>query len=292
GVQSFFEPSRRAVNRSGDAAQLDRQLALAAGYFPGALSADLMSGLPFQTGGILLEDIERLLACKPAHVSLYSLIVEPETALGRRVAESGAAALSLPAGDEADSLWITGRDALEKAGFSQYEVSNFALPGRACIHNIRYWRLENWLGAGPAASGTVIDDNTGTGRRYSYPADIKAYLEACRGPSGRRPGSARVEELSKADLVKESLLMGFRYRGGPAHDLFRRRFGLGVEDCIPETVERWRGRGFFENGPAGNPAPSREGLLFLNGFLRDAFNELDHARFPGIMQTGGFHGPL
>jgi len=270
GVQSFHPPSRRAVNRGEGPApfNLEERLALAAGYFPGALSVDLIAGLPLCTEEIIVSDIERVLAYKPAHVSLYSLVTEPETPLGKRLAQHGAKTLSLPQGDDADNLWIRGRDALEKAGLVQYEVSNFALPGKACIHNTRYWRMENWLGAGPAASGTLIDDETGTGRRFTYPADIEAYLAAPR-PRIRR---ALTEELTHSDLVKESLLMGFRYRKGPDPQLFKRRFGRSVEDYIPNTVARWRNRGFFE----GNPSleVSREGLLFLNGFLRDAFKEM------------------
>ena len=264
GVQTFHDPSRRAVHRLGDGALVEQRLALAGRYFPGAFAVDLITGLPFQTEAIVRKDIERALACRPGHVSLYSLTLEPQTPLGERVRRHGSAVLSLPDGDEADALWIAGRDALEKAGFAQYEVSSFALPHKTCAHNIRYWRMENWLGAGPAASGTIIDDKTGTGRRFTYPADIGAYLAA---------RTRRIEELDKAALIRESLLMGFRYRGGPDPLSFKQRFGRAIEECIPQTVNRWRERGFFDEQQSGL-APSPDGLLFLNAFLRDAFGEL------------------
>jgi len=270
GVQTFHEPSRRAVHRAGSGKLLEERLALVKSFFPDAFSVDLITGLPFQTATVVREDIEHVLAFQPAHVSLYSLTLEPETPLGKRVAQSGKAAL--PCGDEADNLWITGRDMLEKAGLTQYEVSNFALPDKTCAHNIRYWRMENWLGAGPAASGTIIDDTAGTGRRFTYPADINAYL-AVPEPRIR---SACIEELDKANLIRESLLMGFRCRTGPDPLIFKRRFGCNIEDCIPETIARWRGRGFFETGEdSGSLALSCEGLLFLNAFLRDAFGEVE-----------------
>ena len=268
GVQTFHEPSRRAVRRSGGRGLLEERLALAAELFPGAFSADLITGLPLQNAAALQNDITTLLSYKPAHVSLYSLTIEVQTPLGRQAAGHGAAALSLPAAEEADRLWIQGRDALEAAGLTQYEVSNFSLGGKQCVHNIRYWRMENWLGAGPAASGTLIGETGGTGRRRTYPADIAAYLAAPRP----RFHSARAEELSCGDLIRESLLMGFRFRGGPDEELFRRRFHRGIEDCIPTTIARWRGRGFF--AAEESIAPSQEGLLFLNRFLRDAFSEL------------------
>jgi oxygen-independent coproporphyrinogen-3 oxidase len=302
GAQTFHDPSRRAVHRIGDGKLVEERLALAGRYFPGAFSIDLITGLPFQTEAIAREDIERALAFRPGHISLYSLTLEPQTPLGERVTRHGAASLALPNGDEADALWITGRDTLEKAGLAQYEVSSFALPGKTCAHNIRYWRMENWLGAGPAASGTIIDDETGTGRRFTYPADIDAYIDTQNISHGgtestedtkerkrekgkekreKRPPSSLfplpfslVEELDTAALIRESLLMGFRYRGGPDPVSFKRRFGGGVEECIPQTVSRWRERGFFDTEAKGL-APSPNGLLFLNAFLRDAFGELE-----------------
>ena len=299
GVQTFHEPSRRAVHRAGGGKLLEERLALIKSFFPDAFSVDLITGLPFQTATVLREDIERVFAFQPAHISLYSLTLEPETPLGKRVAQEEFLTTEytefhggrrscriktpcnsvysvvnsyLPCGDEADNLWIIGRDMLEKAGLTQYEVSNFALPNKACAHNTRYWRMENWLGAGPAASGTIIDDTAGTGRRFTYPADINAYLAAPEP----RVHSACIEELDKANLIRESLLMGFRCRAGPDPLIFKQRFGRGIEDCIPETIARWRGRGFFETEQDnGSLAPSREGLLFLNAFLCDAFGKVE-----------------
>jgi oxygen-independent coproporphyrinogen-3 oxidase len=276
GLQSFHEASRRAVHRSGNCGLLEERLALAAEYYPGAFSVDLITGLPFQTNEIVSNDIERLLRFNPGHISLYSLILEPETPLGESVSRRGAAALSLPSGDDADNLWLSGRDNLEKAGLAQYEVSNFSLPEKYCAHNIRYWRMENWLGAGPPASGTIIEES-GTGKRYTYPADINAYHAAPRLQLQPQPRirRARIEELDRDALIRESMLMGFRYRAGPDPSLFKRRFNRGIEDCIPRTIARWRERGFFENGQSDSFAVSHNGLLFLNSFLRDAFVELD-----------------
>jgi oxygen-independent coproporphyrinogen-3 oxidase len=303
GVQTFHDPARRAIRRAvhrgvyslGDSALVEQRLALAAEYFPGAFSVDLITGLPFQTQAVIREDIERALAFRPVHISLYSLTLEPQTPLGERVTRHGEAALSLPRGDEADDLWITGRDKLEEAGLAQYEVSSFALPHKTCAHNIRYWRMENWLGAGPSASGTIIDDEAGTGRRFTYPADIESYIEnTSHGGHGGtedteeekkinslispcspclRERNWKFEELDRDALIRETLLMGFRYRGGPDPLSFKQRLGCGIEDCIPETINRWRERGFFDTEQS-HLAPSPNGLLFLNAFLRDAFGEL------------------
>jgi oxygen-independent coproporphyrinogen-3 oxidase len=134
--------------------------------------------------------------------------------------------------------------------------------------------MENWLGAGPSASGTIIDDKTGTGRRFTYPADIGSYIRTPPPRPCRRVNHAVVEELGREELIKETLLMGFRYREGPDRELFKQRFGREIEELIPKTIALWRGRGFFQTGRGLKP--SKNGLLFVNGFLRDAFGEMDY----------------
>jgi len=250
GVQTFHEPSRRAVNRAGNVKMLEERLALSSRFFSGSLSADLITGLPFQNEKIVLDDVRRLLAFDPVHVSLYSLCVESGTPLERKLKNRE---ITLPDRDRADTLWLSARDALTQAGFCHYEVSNFARNGKRCLHNIRYWRMEGWLGAGPAASGTVVNEDAGIAKRFTYAPDIDAYIKA------PFVNTAICEELDKAALMRESLLMGFRYREGPDAELFRRRFGRTVEDYIPKTLSRWEGK---------------DKMLFLNSFLREAFDEL------------------
>lgn len=271
GVQSFHAASRKAVNRVRDTANfteddglLRGRLALAAEYFPSAFSADLLSGLPYQNERVLLDDIAALLSYKPAHVSLYALTIAEGTPLARKINGS-----RLPQGDEADRLWLCGRDSLEKNGYAQYEVSNFCLPGKESLHNIRYWRMKNWLGLGPSASGTIIRGNTG--QRFTYPPSVDDW-------DGKMPGGVGflTEELDPLTLVKETMLMGFRHINGPDEKLFLDRFGSrhggGIEGIIPKTIGAWRERGLLREDRA---ALTKEGLLFLNAFLLDAFQEMD-----------------
>jgi len=251
GVQSFHEPSRAAVNRIGDAPLLQKSLALCSRFFQGALSADLITGLPYQNEKIVMEDIKRLLTFEPVHVSLYSLCLESKTLLEEKVKTK---TVTLPSAEEADSLWLSGRDALVKAGFCHYEVSNFAKDGAFCLHNISYWKMRGWLGAGPAASGTVIDEDAGTARRFTFPNDVERYIKA---PD---INAAFCEQLDRTALMRESLLMGYRCAEGPDRQLFKARFGRSIDDCIGRTLSRWKGRDI---------------MLYLNSFLIDAFHELE-----------------
>nr|AGS53001.1 putative coproporphyrinogen III oxidase [uncultured bacterium contig00030] len=256
GVQSFYAPSRLSVNRTGNAEKLREQLELVSGFFPGAFSADLIAGLPFQSAETVLDDIKKTLDFNPAHVSLYSLAAEKDTPLENKIK---AKEIVLADRDDADALWLCARDALKNAGFDHYEISNFALPGKYCLHNMNYWNMGSWLGAGPAASGTIINEEEASGKRFTYKADLQSYLKA---PFIK---NAVCEELDKTSLLKESLLMGFRLREGPDMEKFKSRFGFGIEDCIGQTLERWKGR---------------DKMLFLNSFLSEAFLELEKPAAP------------
>jgi oxygen-independent coproporphyrinogen-3 oxidase len=269
GVETFHERSRRAVHRGGGAALLPERLALIARSFPGSFSADLLSGLPFQDEAVLLHDIETTLSFNPAHVSLYSLTLEDGTPLAERARQTprrGGA--GLPSTEEADRLWLSGRDALERAGYAQYEVSNFSPPGKESRHNIRYWRMENWLALGPSASATVIDDDAGAALRYTIRPDVETWLN--RGAD--EPPAAALESLDTLTLMKESFLMGFRYIEGPGEALFRRRFRRGIEEAAPRTICSWRSRGLLRQDKA---ALTKEGLRFLDRFLVEAFGEME-----------------
>jgi oxygen-independent coproporphyrinogen-3 oxidase len=255
GVQTFHKPSLICVNRIKPEGNFNEpcikeKLSLAAHYFPDSLSVDLITGLPYQTEQTVRNDIKLALDFNPVHISLYSLTVEKDTLLEKKINKKE---VLLPDIDIADSLWLTGRDEIIKSGFEHYEVSNFALAGKQCLHNIRYWQMQNWLGAGTAASGTIIGN--AAAKRFTYKCDTDAYI---KNPVIQY---AIYEELDNQALLRESLLMGFRYKDGPCNNLFMQRFGKPIEELIPKTLERWK---------------DRDKMLFLNGFLAGAFFELDN----------------
>ncbi|WP_461255056.1 radical SAM family heme chaperone HemW [Treponema sp. R80B11-R83G3] len=259
GAQTFHEPSRLSVNRKGSARFLESQLSLACKYFPGAqtdadLSFDLMTGLPHQDEKIVMEDINRIRAHNPSHISLYSLTVEKNTDLEEKIK---AKKIILPDSDKSDSFWLFGRDLLTSEGYNHYEVSNFAQDGKQCLHNIRYWQMKNWIGAGPSASGTLINEETAGAKRFTYANDVDSYIKS------PLITSARCENIDKTALLKDVILMGFRLKEGPDRELFKSRFGLTLEECIPETLKKWK---------------EKDKMLFLNNFLYDAFSEIEETK--------------
>ena len=264
GVQTFNKNSRQAIGRIGDNDRLTENIKIAAEFFQDNFSADLITGLPFQTEEILAADIKNVLALKPAHISLYALTIEQDTLLAKNIMRGR---VSTPSKDESDRLWILGRDVLEKYGYHQYEVSNFCIHGKESLHNLRYWRMENWLGLGPAASGTIINGENGTGIRYTNDADLDKWL--CRKAGTMPPGHE--EKLDAKTLIEETFLMGFRLTEGPDGELFIRRFGKPIEEYIPRTIKKWRAGGLMRQE---RTALAKNGLLLLDKFLIEAFNEL------------------
>jgi oxygen-independent coproporphyrinogen-3 oxidase len=127
--------------------------------------------------------------------------------------------------------------------------------------------MESWLGLGPGASGTVIDNEQGTALRVTVKNDVESWLDRPRGDPG-----ATEELIAAPGLIRETLLMGFRYCKGPDPELFKKRFRLDLEDAIPRTLASWRGKGLLRDDIA---ALTAEGLLVLNRFLIEAFAEID-----------------
>ena len=242
GVQTFHDECRRRVKRPGSGLMVKQKLSLLNKVYPGAFSADLISGLPGQDEAVLMEDIRTLLKYRPAHVSLYDLI--PHGNHRRKLR-------GLLPEDRKAALWIRGRDMLLEAGYEQYEGSNFALTSDArSAHNIRYWLMRNWIGAGKTASGTIIDDEKGEGFRET---------------------EGSIEPLDSDTLMKETLLMGFRFCEGPDRELFQKRFRRTIEETIPTSIAKWEERGVIRKGTTKHELC---GLLFLDGFLRDCFSEI------------------
>ncbi|GHT48859.1 hypothetical protein FACS1894102_2640 [Spirochaetia bacterium] len=150
GVQSFNEDSLSVVGRMCNTKKIEDALQSVCEFFPNNFSADLISGLPHQN---LCSDLEKLLKYKPSHISLYDLTVEDGTPLQKNI-ENGR--IQIPEAEEKDEMWIKGRDLLEKSGYMQYEVSAFCKEGKESLHNLRYWQMQNWIGCGAGASGTIF----------------------------------------------------------------------------------------------------------------------------------------
>lgn len=161
------------------------------------ISFDLIYGFPNQTLPGWRETVSCALALKPEHLSLYSLVVEEHTPFA-------AAGVQVNADLQAD-MYDAARALLREVGYEQYEISNFAKPGRACRHNLIYWRQQDYLGLGVGAVGCVGD------LRWTNQKTLSAYHDAIE--AGRLPRASE-ETLDPRTRKFERLMLGLRLREG------------------------------------------------------------------------------
>ena len=129
------------------------------------LSLDLIYGLPGQTRENWAQTLDAALELQPEHLSCYGLKVEQGTPLSRRDNAD------LPDDDAQADMYLYTVETLEKAGYGQYEISNFAKPGYESRHNLRYWQMKEYMGFGPGAHSDV------NGVRFAYEKDLEAYIK-------------------------------------------------------------------------------------------------------------------
>ncbi len=127
------------------------------------ISADMMIGLPGQTEDKIKHTAEAIAELGVTHISAYILKIEENTPFAQSRPE-------LPDDDRTADLYLYTAELLEKLGFMQYEISNFAKPGYECKHNLKYWRCEEYLGVGPAAH-SYFD-----GKRFCVAQNINAFM--------------------------------------------------------------------------------------------------------------------
>lgn len=224
GVQSLRDEELRAMARPHSA-----QDALAAfedlrevGF--DNVSVDLIAGFPGQTRRSVQHTVERALALRPEHVSVYLLEVKAGTPLARAI-ESG----SVPQPDD-DLIADMYEDICAEAaasGYEQYEIANFALPGHASRHNLKYWQDQVFLGVGAAAHGM-------TGRhRYANREDLADYEQAVH--AGMLP-LAQVAALTAETRFKDALIMGLRLVAGVDLDVLGSSYGVDARAYVLETI--------------------------------------------------------
>ena len=242
GMQSARDDELRRIGRPHDAAAVVRAVtaARAAGF--DNLSLDLIYGLPEQTMDRWQGNVEAALALAPEHLSCYGLQAESGTPLYLKERDT------LPDDDTQADLYLRAVERLERAGYPQYEISNFARPGRESRHNLRYWTLRPYLGFGPGAHSDF------GGRRFSLPRDLEGYLrDAERGVFRRETDEA----IGPAERAAEYLMLRLRLRDGLEPKEYETALGLEfgpLEACFADWQRQgWaaRERGRWHLTPAG-----------------------------------------
>jgi oxygen-independent coproporphyrinogen III oxidase len=283
GVQSFDDRELARLGRLHDAerARAAVREARAAGF--DNISLDLMMWLPQQTVATWRRNVAELIELGPEHASLYILEVYPNAPLRDEMARAG---WSQAPDEDAAEMYLAAMEALERAGYTQYEISNVARPGYASRHNLKYWRDGVWLGFGCGAH------STDAGTRWRNVAGTSDYIE--RIDAG---ASVVVERraLTSDEREEEAAFTGLRLNEGIDLAAFNARYGVDLLARFGHAIGPFLDAGLLRH-EGGRLALTRDGMLLSN----ELFSRLiaddraidDHSIDPGrqVIRTSGDRG--
>ncbi len=229
GMQSACDEELAAIGRVHTRAQTTAAVEAVRRAGIKNLSLDLIYGLPGQSLERWQENLSAAVALEPEHLSCYGLKVEEGTPLFQR-----REAYTLPGDDAQADMYLYTVEFLENLGYGQYEISNFARPGKESRHNLKYWHLEEYAGFGPGAHSDF------GGVRYAYARDLDAYI---RGVATGAPMLSESERIPPLDRDTEYVMLGLRLRQGLDPKEFERRFRRRF-NCFVPFLEQCRQNGY------------------------------------------------
>src|SRR5215204_357997 len=222
GVQTFDDRALKLLARGHDANDARSTFALLREAGVSNISFDLIAGLPGQSLEDWQKNLREALTMRPAHLSLYLLEVHEATPLAEQIRSGRQPKLD----DElAAAMYEFMVDELTAAGYRQYEISNFAMPGFESRHNSKYWRLDPVYAFGVSAhSFNGIE-------RYANDRDTASYVE-------RIETTSRAEVIrEKIDLASEFAFLGLRLAEGLDLDDYTQKFGIDLEEKYRTELE-------------------------------------------------------
>lgn len=261
GAQSWHEAELATLERLHSPADIAPGVELIRRHGVKRLNLDLIFGIPGQTMESWSQSLDRTMALGVDHISCYGLTYEPATKL---TAQLKAGSIT-PCDEEIEAaMYLNAIDALQAAGYEQYEISNFAQPGQECRHNLIYWRNEPYIGVGPSAAGYI------GGRRYKNIADVGGYV---RGMRDEGHAEAESEHIIGPALAGETIMMQLRLNEGVDLDALRRRTGIDPLDTMHMSLERHRAAGLVTIDGARLKL-TRTGRLVSDAIIADFFAEI------------------
>ncbi len=234
GVQSAVPAELALLEREHDFAAVIEAVAAARQVGLHNFNLDLIYGLPGQTLASWQQSIEAVLALAPPHFSLYCLTIEPGTPMQRWL-DNGQ--IQIPDPDLAADQYQFAREHLGQHGYEHYEISNWAKPGKACAHNLTYWRDGEYLGIGAGAHGHA------GGTRYANVKQPRVYLRRLEASDSLPyPLTTAVAEhhlITREEAMSDAVITQLRLlREGMDLAAFETRFGQSLDDAYDGTVSQ------------------------------------------------------
>lgn len=231
GVQSFVDEELRRTGRKHTAEGVERDVELLRSCGIEEINIDLIAGLPAQTRASWSESLRWVERLQPPHVSVYMFEIDEDSRLGKEMMLGGVryGANLVPDEDTTVSLYEEAVERLAAAGIPRYEISNFARPGHESRHNLKYWRLEPYLGFGADAhslegglrwqnsesvadyvarwkSGAVarVDQTPAVPREERFFVGLRLMEGVEPTPEEREQYAGQIQELVEAGLLEDT----------------------------------------------------------------------------------------
>ena len=245
GMQSSHESELKALGRihSPEDVRITVKAAKDGGFKN--ISLDIMMGIPNQTLTSLKKSIDFCAFCGVTHVSSYILKIEPGTKL-----YSEKEKLSLASEDETTELYLSAVDYLERLGYNQYEISNFAVPTFESRHNTLYWKCGEYIGIGPSAHSFY------KGKRFHYERDIKQFAE-----------NITVEDGTGGN-EEEYIMLSLRLKTGLVFKEYEERYNKVLSPVFKSKIKKYTETGFLE-GDDNHVCFTPKGFLVSNSIICD-----------------------
>jgi putative oxygen-independent coproporphyrinogen III oxidase len=232
GAQSANDDILRRIGRRHNWRQVEMAVRRARKAGFRNISIDLIYGLPGQTREDWADTLTKTIALKPAHISCYGLRLEEGTPMYDEYEGTDL----LPSDDDQADMYLYAVDFLSRHGFRQYEISNFARPGYESRHNLKYWRLEDYIGFGAAAAS-----NIGM-LRYTYTRNVRRYIANVYSDDEL---IVEREQLERPDRAGEYLMLGLRTTMGITESEYRSIYNSSFEP-IEELLKVFEQNGWAQ----------------------------------------------
>jgi len=259
GIQTLNDRILESMNRPTRVAHMEALGEVLKGYQRDfQINYDFITGFPGQNREDIQRDLKFITQNKPDHVSLYSLMIEEGAPLYSLVANKS---IQLLKAEWEEILFCEFQNTLEGMGYEPYEISNYSLQGKNCLHNLHYWHLNPYLGLGAGAVST-LPGTEGLPIRFSSPS-FREFMRQPLIPD-------EYETISKEDFLLENLMMGLRLIQGIGVKQIVQRFGCDLESAFPQLFYKRGLRDSILREGEFYKVPKTK-LRFLDSFLQEFF---------------------
>jgi oxygen-independent coproporphyrinogen-3 oxidase len=262
GVQSFKDTDLKFLGREHSSNEAKKAIELAGEIFS-RYSFDLIYARPNQTIEQWERELKEALKLAGTHLSLYQLTIEKGTPF---YSAYNSKKFSLPNEDLGVELYNITQDIMEDHGLPRYEISNHAVIGHECKHNLNYWQCGDYLGIGAGAHGRYNHNNQRIATMMIHNPEnwLKSVQEKGDGMQSKA-------YLTENEILEEILLMGLRIPQGISKDRFKELLGNDIEEVIPSNkLKALQDHELIENDAAGLRA-TKKGMNLLNKIVESLF---------------------